>query len=241
MYCAVHSPIPRILRNLAIASSIVPNGRKRFGSATAAAASSFNADRRAAGMPTSMDSATARRWASGNTCVNRGSLDEVTRHRFAVASDELLREPAGGGNTHLLAQNRPHRQLKTIPSARSAQAGTLRYERRQQRVERQVSVNRFDVRAQIEQAAHAADDCGQRLHARKTNGDAQALPLRQMRDLDASGKSIHPDGAQITSVLDHFDAGYRARPQEAEHGIPVIGRTIAQPQRHAGFGARRIR
>lgn len=57
MYCAVHSPIPRILRSLAIASSIVPDGRKRFGSDPAAFASSFSVDRRAAGIPTSMDAA----------------------------------------------------------------------------------------------------------------------------------------------------------------------------------------
>ena len=57
----------------------------------------------------------------------------------------------------------------------------------------------------------------------------------QMRHLDASGKSIDSDGAQVGSVLDDFHAGDRARLQETEHGIPVIGRTIAQPQRHAGF------
>ena len=65
----------------------------------------------------------------------------------------------------------------------------------------------------------------------------QALPLRQMRDFDASGESIHADSPQIAAVLDNFHAGNGTRPQEAEHGIPVIRRTITQPQSHAGFRA----
>ena len=135
-----------------------------------------------------------------------------------------------------MTQNRPHRELKTIPSAGSAQAGPLRYEGRQERVEGQVGVDGFDVGAEIEQAAHTADDGGQGLNARETNSDGQALSLGQMRDLDGSGKAIHADGAQVTCVLHDFHAGYGARPQEGEHCIPVIRRTIAQAQRHSGFG-----
>ena len=106
----------------------VPNGRKRFGSSTAAAASSFSADRRAAGIPTSMDFAKARRWASGKTWVNRGWTQEVRRQRFSMGGDELSGEAAGGGHAYLLTQNCSHGELKTIPSAGSAQAGPLRYE-----------------------------------------------------------------------------------------------------------------
>ncbi len=94
-----------------------------------------------------------------------------------MGGDELSGEPAGGGHSYLLTQNCSHGKFKTIPSAGSSQAGTLRYEGRQARVERQVGVDGFDVGAEIEEAAHAADDCGQGLNAWKANGDLQALAL----------------------------------------------------------------
>src|SRR4029077_9644808 len=72
MYCAVHSPMPGIERNRVIASSMVPNGRKRFRSATAAFARAFNDARRADGMPSPMDSALAKHSGVGNTCDNPG-------------------------------------------------------------------------------------------------------------------------------------------------------------------------
>jgi hypothetical protein len=52
MYCAVHSPIPRIERSVAIASSKVWLGLKKFGFAEAAAATDDSARARAAGIPT---------------------------------------------------------------------------------------------------------------------------------------------------------------------------------------------
>lgn len=68
MYCAVHSPIPRIDRSLAIASSNVWLGLNKFGSARAAAATDDSARARAAGIPS--------KWACailsgvGNMCVS---------------------------------------------------------------------------------------------------------------------------------------------------------------------------
>src|SRR5581483_11536912 len=45
---------------------------------------------------------------------------EIPRYGLAMTNDELFCEPAGGGNTNLLAQNGPHRQRKPIPSSGSA-------------------------------------------------------------------------------------------------------------------------
>jgi len=55
MYCAVHSPIPRIVRSRVTVSSTLPNGRNRFESATAASATAFSAVNRATGMPSPSD------------------------------------------------------------------------------------------------------------------------------------------------------------------------------------------
>jgi len=69
MYCAVHSPIPRMLRRRPIASSILPDGRKRFGSDVAAFASVCKVRSRAPGIFNPRDSTVARRSAVGKTCV----------------------------------------------------------------------------------------------------------------------------------------------------------------------------
>ena len=59
MYCAVHSPMPRIDRSLAIASSKVWLGLKKFGFAEAAAATDDSACARAAGIPSKNPAAKA--------------------------------------------------------------------------------------------------------------------------------------------------------------------------------------
>jgi hypothetical protein len=51
MYCAVHSPMPRIERSLAIAPSKVWLGLNKFGLAEAVAATDESARARAAGIP----------------------------------------------------------------------------------------------------------------------------------------------------------------------------------------------
>ncbi len=67
IYCAVHSPIPRIERSLAIASSKVWLRLKKFGLAEAAAATDDSACARAAGIPGKL--ACAILSGVGNVCV----------------------------------------------------------------------------------------------------------------------------------------------------------------------------
>src|SRR5579872_546184 len=54
-----------------------------------------------------------------------------------------------------------------------------------------------------------------------------------MCDFDASGASIDVDGAAIDAVLNDFHARDGAGLQKAEHGIPVIGWAITQPEFYA--------
>ena len=72
IYCAVHSPIPRTPRSRVTVSSMLPNGRKRFGSATAASAKAFSVASRAPGIPNPIELAAASRFAVGNTRANSG-------------------------------------------------------------------------------------------------------------------------------------------------------------------------
>src|SRR5947209_1516376 len=53
-----------------------------------------------------------------------------------------------------------------------------------------------------------------------------------MRDFDGAGEPIKLDGAPITSVFHHFNAGNGTRLQMGKHGIPIIGWPIAQPEHH---------
>jgi hypothetical protein len=89
-----------------------------------------------------------------------------------------------------------------------------------------VGANRLDIRAYIEQATHASHDCRQRLHAWKLDRHAHTLALRQVCDCDTSRRSANLNRTPIASVLYHFDAGDRARPQEIEHGFPIIWRPV---------------
>ena len=158
-----------------------------------------------------------------------------------MADDKLFGKTARGRNAHLLTQDRPHCQLEPFPSSRRTQAGTQCDKRREQAIAGEVSVNRFNIRAKIEQAAYTPDDRRQRLNSRKTNGDSQTLALHQMPYFDASAESVESDGAQISSVFDNLYSGYRPRPQKCEHRVPVIRRPIAQAQGDARFRTRRIR
>ncbi len=96
-------------------------------------------------------------------------------------------------------------------------------------------IDGHDVRAEIEEAADAADDCVQGPDVGEQDGDGEALVARQMRHFDAADCAIDLDGARVGVCFDHFHAGNCAGLQEAEHRIPVVGRTIAQTQIHAGL------
>ena len=70
MYCAVHSPTPRIARSRSIASSRSPVASKICGCAIAAFATAESVAARLRGMPSVARSALASALGSGNTCVS---------------------------------------------------------------------------------------------------------------------------------------------------------------------------
>src|SRR5258708_3947205 len=56
-----------------------------------------------------------------------------------------------------------------------------------------------------------------------------------MRNFDTSEEAVQLNRTQITSMLHKFNARNRARLQIPEHGIPIVGRPITQPERYTGF------
>lgn len=89
------------------------------------------------------------------------------RHGPAVKKNQLSRQAACRGHTDLLAKYGAYRQLKTVPSTGRPQAGTLRHQRRQQRVSREMSINRLDIGANIKRAPYPANDRRERSNIRK--------------------------------------------------------------------------
>ena len=55
----------------------------------------------------------------------------------------------------------------------------------------------------------------------------------------AGGLSANLHRPQIASVLNHFHAGNRPRPQMTKYGIPIVRWPVTQSQRNAGVGASR--
>jgi hypothetical protein len=159
-------------------------------------------------------------------------------YRLAMERNELPSEAASSSDADLLAEDGPNGQFKTVPSARRPQPGTLRDQGRKQRISREMSANRFDVRTKIEHSAHAADDGGQETDLRKSDPHAEAMALRQMRNLDGSHKVANLNRSQVAAVPDNFNAGDRTRSQVGEHGIPIIGWTIPEQERDSPAQAR---
>jgi hypothetical protein len=151
-------------------------------------------------------------------------------YRLAVECNELPGETACCSDADLLAEDSPHGQFEAIPSAGRPQPGTPRDQRRKQRIAREMSANRFDVRAKIEHSAHSTHNIGQETDLWKSDPNTEAMALWQMRDLDGSDKAANLNRSPIATVLDDFNTGYRSRLQIGEHGIPVIGRPKTEQQ-----------
>src|ERR1700759_3426232 len=58
-----------------------------------------------------------------------------------------------------------------------------------------------------------------------------------MDDLHTSDKTIQVNGAEVSSLFHYLDTLDRTRGQIAEHGVPVVGRPVTQPQRYSRLRA----
>src|SRR5581483_6034445 len=152
-------------------------------------------------------------------------------HRTAMACDELSSQSPRGGHADLLPEHGAHSRLEAVPAAGRAQPGPLSYQRSQGWIARQMLVDRLDVGTEIELTAHSGHDGRQRANIREADIHAQALPVRQMRNFDASRSSIDLHGAQIAALFNNLYARNRTSCEKVEHRIPVIGRPVAEPQR----------
>ncbi len=153
------------------------------------------------------------------------------RHSATVERDELASQSTCSNHTDLLAQDSPYRNLETIPTTGSPQPRPLCHQGSKHRIAGQMIVDRLDVSSKIEQASYSGNDRRQQPNVRKADADTKALSIGQVSHLYASHRPIHLNRAQVASILYNFNARNRTRSQEAEHRVPVVGRTIAKPKR----------
>src|ERR1700694_3798749 len=99
-------------------------------------------------------------------------------------------------------------------------------------------VDGLDFRTEIKETAHTCNDGRQQTNVGEADADDETLPLREMRDFDASHRAIDFNGAQITVVFDDFDTGNGAGAQVREHAVPVVRGTVAETERHIFFWMR---
>ena len=147
-----------------------------------------------------------------------------------MEGDELTSQAACGCHADLLAQDGPDCELEAIPAAGSTQSRTLRHQGREHRIAGEMVVDGLDVGPEIEEAPHAGDDDGEKADVGEADADAEALPVGQVSDLDASHRAVHLDCAQVAVIVDKLDALNGASAQEAEYGFPVIRCAIAKPE-----------
>jgi hypothetical protein len=74
-----------------------------------------------------------------------------------------------------------------------------------------------------------------RRRARSSGGRCPSLEVRL--DRDHAVRAVERDRAGVArSIVDVLDARDRTRAEEADHGVPIVGRLVGQHERHAGGG-----
>ena len=98
--------------------------------------------------------------------------------------DQLCCEPARGYDADLLAEDGADGNLKGIPSAGRAQAGLAAHDGRESAIAREVGGDGLGVGIEIEDAAQARSDDGQRGDMIAGDLDLERVARRQMADGD---------------------------------------------------------
>lgn len=99
--------------------------------------------------------------------------------------------------------------------------------------------NCLRVGVEIEHRADAGDEAIEHIEPIDLDAREQCAALGQVRDRETAARAVQAEAAAVGRVGDGLDAGHGASAQEAEHALPVIGRTIGQreDERRAVVGA----
>ncbi len=175
-----------------------------------------------------------RRAAVGNRRVTA----RRRRQRLAVALGQPARRACRRGDRHLLAEDRPHGELKAVPCAGNTQAGLQRHSRGQLPVPPEDRIDLPRIGRQVEEAAHALHDVDEAAGWGERDAQDEAIGRRRQVDLDDTRCTVDHHAAAVTAVDHSLYAGSGAGSQKSEHRLPAIGRTEAQPQLQGPAGRR---
>ena len=181
------------------------------------------------------DAELAQRVAAGGCNRSRRrkhSVEPVDRRhdRLAERFNQPRTDRACRGHCDLLAEHRAHRQLKAVDRARHSQAVAIR------KAGAQCCIDGDWVGIEIQHRAHTVDDDwqyrSQRIADRQQQllaprGEAQLQPARM-----TSRALLDPDRARkacIAAAARHrLDSSQRVAIEEADHGVRVVRRPIAE-------------
>jgi hypothetical protein len=127
-----------------------------------------------------------------------------------------------------LAEDRADGCFEAVPTAGGPQAWALRNQGSEHGITGEMVVDGFDVGSEVEEAADASDDGGQEADVWEEDVDGEALARREMGHFNAAGDFVDLGGAEIAVVYDDFDTCDGAGSEEAEDGVPVVGRAVAK-------------
>jgi hypothetical protein len=105
---------------------------------------------------------------------------------FAISGDELGGETDGSAHCDLLAEDRAHSRLKSIPTAGSPWPWSGCDKRRQCRVAQKVVVNCLQVSGEIEYTTEPRDDCRQQKQPGESDPSHQCVFVLGLSHLDGA-------------------------------------------------------
>ena len=155
--------------------------------------------------------------------------------RGAMVLCQARGQGACGGHADLLADDRAHRDLETVPATGQAQAGILLQQRSQARILTQCLGDGLWVRIQVEHAPQAIDDTQQLRRINAVQLQFQRVCFRvalPAADAQPTRTIAVADHARVAFRIHVFHAGQSAAAQEVQHRGEVVGRAITQPQGH---------
>jgi len=144
---------------------------------------------------------------------------------------EAVRSGNGGcgGDRDLLAKDRSHRQFERVPGACRADAW-VRVERPlEQRLAAKLFRDHRRIGADVEHPPGPLNDGRQLSQATDRHFQQQCGPSRVGGDRHGAGLFVNRDGSLIAPRLHIFDTRCGSSGQECHHCLPVVRRSICQP------------
>jgi len=160
--------------------------------------------------------------------------------RLSAGPQEHGAEFRRGRHGDLLSEHRSDADLEPVPPSRHAEPRTRRHEPREARILRELRADHLGIGREVEETADACDDARQGRQPGAADRDRERIP-RCRPDAQHPMGALGRERPRVPLLVHRFEPLDRARTEEGEHRLPVIGPPVRQAQRHlpAARGVRR--